>query len=381
MKEIIEKSEYDLISFLTLFARRLRDNGLPVEPAKVSDSVVGLRSINFFDKGKAYLVLLTIFLSKQEDRLLFDRLFNEFWEFKPHDREANPHSMLTEELKSRVPEIASRRIIQTISDVEPKRESIEPFRTSASINELVTAKNKLQIQRQENPEFNVIAANIVKSLISRPARRLKRHNSKGVVDMRRVLRQTPNTGGDFVSLPRRYKGKRTPRLLVLLDVSGSMDKSTNSLLQLVYAISKCTSRIETFVFSTKVSRVTSTLTSTSFEDAMDGILSLTPQLSGGTRIGYTIGKMNSDYRFLQTRYTNVIIVSDGWDTGEPSTVSGALKSMKKRVQRIIWLNPLMETKDYEPLTRCLLEAKPFIDHFISCTSFSGLRKLARALRS
>ena len=199
--------------------------------------------------------------------------------------------------------------------------------------------------------------------------------------MRRVLRQTPHTGGDFVSLPRRYKGKRIPRLLVLLDVSGSMDKSTNSLLQLVYAISKCTSRIETFVFSTKISRVTSTLTSSSFKDAMDGILALTPQLSGGTRIGYTIDKMNSDYRFLQTRYTNVIIVSDGWDTGEPRTVSGALKRMKKRVQRIIWLNPLMETKDYEPLTRCLLEAKPFIDHFISCASFSGFRKLARALRN
>ena len=134
MKEIIEKPEHDLISFLTLFARRLRDNGLPAEPAKVSDSVFGLRSINFFHKEKAYLVLLTIFLSKQEERLLFDRLFNEFCEFKSHDREANPHSMLTEELKSRVPENSSNRMIRTISDVEAKREGIEPFGTGASIN-------------------------------------------------------------------------------------------------------------------------------------------------------------------------------------------------------------------------------------------------------
>ncbi len=380
MKEIIKECRYDLISFLTLFARRLRDNGLPVGPGKVSDSVVGLRSINLIHKEKVYMVLLTIFLSKQEDRLLFDRLFHEFWGFKPDCREADSRSRSTEEPRSRIPETATNRIIRAISYVNVKREVVEPLHTRASINELVTAKNRLHLQRQELSEFNVIAASIVKSLTSRPARRLKRHKSKGVVDMRRILRQTPNTGDDFAKLPRRHRGKKVPRLLVLLDVSGSMDKNTNSLLQLIYAISKYTSRIETFVFSTKISRVTSILKLSSFEDAMDGISSLTPQLSGGTRIGYTIDKMNSDYRFLQTRYTNVIIVSDGWDTGEPITVSRALRSMKRRVQRIIWLNPLMETKDYEPLTRCLLEAKPFIDHFISSSSFSGLRKLARVLR-
>ena len=182
-------------------------------------------------------------------------------------------------------------------------------------------------------------------------------------------------------LPRKRRVPRVPRLLVLLDVSGSMDRHTRLLLQLVYAITQHTRHIETFVFSTSVDRVTRQLKAPSFGEALRRVGRIASHWSGGTRIGESLTTLNTEYEALQDRYTTVILLSDGWDTGDPDVLTREIRRMQRRVRRVIWLNPLMGTKDYEPLTRGLQAATPYVDHFVSAISLNSLKRLPQLLRS
>lgn len=174
---------------------------------------------------------------------------------------------------------------------------------------------------------------------------------------------------------------RVPRLLVLLDVSGSMDRHAQLLLQLAFAVSQQTKRVETFVFSTSLTRVTRELAAPSFNEALRRIGGAVPHWSGGTRIGDSLSRVNTEYRTLFDRHTTVLLLSDGWDTGKPEELAQEIRRMRRRVRSFIWLNPLMGTVDYQPLTRSLQAAMPYVDHFVSAMDVASLKRLPQLLRA
>ncbi len=229
-------------------------------------------------------------------------------------------------------------------------------------------------------EVSEIAARLLRSLPSRPGRRLRRHRRKGLPDLRSALRRSLSYGGELVEIPRRRRTPRVPRLLVLLDVSGSMDRSAGLLLQLVYALGQRTGRVETFVFSTSLTRVTRLLRAPSFSEALAGVGGLVSHWSGGTRIGECLGTLNREHAHLLDRSTSVFILSDGWDTGEPEQLSREMAALRRRVHRVIWLNPLLGTPDYAPLTRGLQAAHPYVDTFASALDIEQLRRLPGLLK-
>src|SRR5262249_31967972 len=156
---------------------------------------------------------------------------------------------------------------------------------------------------------------------------------------------------------------------------GSMDLYSRSLLQFVYGLQNSFAKVETFVFSTSLSRITGYLKNKTYQRALKRLSSNIRGWSGGTRIGASLTAFNAQWLSQVDKQTIVMILSDGWDTGEPAELTDALAQLKKRAGRLIWLNPLLGSSSYQPATRGMQAALPFINVFAPAHDLASLRAL------
>ena len=224
---------------------------------------------------------------------------------------------------------------------ETRPPKVQFVRTGASSTHVTARRDLTVFQGDELAAIHEIAARLVRALPSRPGRRRRHHRRKGIPDLRNAFRLSLANGGDVITIPRLRKIPRIPRLLMLLDVSGSMDRHAELLLQLVYALGQRMGRVETFVFSTSLTRVTRELNSPAFSEALRRISNQVHHWSGGTRIGESLETLVREHGRLLDRNTTVFLLSDGWETGEPQHMADQLAKVRRRVRRLIWLNPLL----------------------------------------
>jgi uncharacterized protein with von Willebrand factor type A (vWA) domain len=241
----------------------------------------------------------------------------------------------------------------------------------------LTRKDFATFGAEELAEVERLAAQIARRLATRRSRRLRPARRRGRVDLRRTMRGTL-TRGEPIVLARRERKILKTKLAVLCDVSGSMDLYSRLLIQFLYALQNQLGRMETFVFSTRLHRVTEDLQGPSFRGAL-ARLGDVGDWSGGTRIGESLREFNRDWPRLLDRDTVVIVLSDGWDTGEPAVLTEALVTMRRRAGKIVWLNPLLGSPDYQPLTQGMVAALPHVDAFLPAHNLESLRALARHL--
>jgi uncharacterized protein with von Willebrand factor type A (vWA) domain len=218
---------------------------------------------------------------------------------------------------------------------------------------------------------------IAKRLARRISRRRRPVRRKGRVDLRRTLRANL-TRGDLIDLRFRARRRRKVRLVLLCDVSGSMDLYSRFLLQFLFALQNVFGRVETFTFSTRLTRITEYLKARSYRQVLRRLTEVR-DWSGGTRIGESLAQFNREWPTLVDRRTIVIVLSDGWDTGDPELLAAELLRIKRRAGRMIWLNPLLGNQSYEPLTRGMAAALPLVDHFAAAHNLASLRALAGQL--
>ncbi len=377
----MQQPQYDFIAHVTRFCRALRGHGMMVGPLETADAIRAMTFVDVMDYGRVYWALRSVLVSRHEEFPVFDDLFPRFWDFQP----------IPQRESSSVPESwfkggrDFRRQPRTLALPEHDPDSDNPLvqliRTGASQRHVVTETDLTALRSDELSELSRVAARMVRTLASRPGRRRKRNRRKGALDLRGALRMSLTSGGDPIRIPRLRRKPRVPRLLVLLDVSGSMDRHAQLLLQLVYAVFQHTKRVETFVFSTAITRVTRELKSPSFSESLRRIGNAVNHWSGGTRIGESIARVNSEHEPLMDRYTTVFLLSDGWETGDPERLARELRRMRRRVRRIVWLNPLLGAEDYQPLTRGLQAALPYVDSFVSAMDVAHLKRLPQLLRA
>jgi hypothetical protein len=182
-----------------------------------------------------------------------------------------------------------------------------------------------------------------------------------------------------VELARRERKILKTKVVVLCDVSGSMDLYSRLLLQFLYALQNQLGRMETFVFSTRLHRITDQLTGESYRAAL-ARLGDVRDWSGGTKIGESLRTFVQEYRRLVDRQTVVLVLSDGWDTGDPAVLGDALAQIRRRAAKVIWLNPLLGSPDYQPLTQGMVAALPYVDEFLPAHNLDSLRALIRHLK-
>jgi uncharacterized protein with von Willebrand factor type A (vWA) domain len=256
----------------------------------------------------------------------------------------------------------------------------EPMKVPTMSDRPASGRNRLtRFSDTELAELERAAARIARRLANRKGRRWQ-HAARGDrVDLRRTLRRLSSTGGELAELSFRTRAPRKTRLVVLCDVSGSMELHAHLLLQFLFALQRQFSRVETFVFSTRLERITDALRAGTYRAALRRLSHDVEGWSGGTRIGESLQTFNRDWPGLVDRNTVVVVLSDGWDTGPPEVLADALQRLSRRAVRIVWLNPLLGSPGYEPRTAGMAAALPFLDVFAPCHDVASLAALDRHL--
>ena len=222
-------------------------------------------------------------------------------------------------------------------------------------------------------------------LVWRPGERRTRRWIPGRgsrVDLRRALARSLRTGGDVITLPRRTRRVRPRPIVLLCDVSGSMERYSRMLLHFAHALTRRQRRVEAFLFSTGLTRITMQLRARRITEAVSAVAKAVPDWSGGTRIGAAIRQFHQQWTRRALRGGPVVLlISDGWDRGDPEVLRTQVARLQRSCHRLIWLNPLIGTVGYEPLTRGLQAALPFVDDFLAARTLTNLADLALHLNT
>jgi uncharacterized protein with von Willebrand factor type A (vWA) domain len=373
----------DLASATVRFAALLRRHGLPVALIQVTDAARALERLDLADRAEVRLGLRTVLVSRPEDLPTFDQCFDQFW--RPGAEEPLDFPSLV----SPVPDAAEGLPLPAVSQKretlaldtwgEPEEEDgSEPLGVpGVSDTESLTGQDFSTFSPDQLDEVFRLTIQIARRLARKLSRRRRPRARRGRVDLRRTLRANLNRG-DLIELRYRQRKRRKVRLLLLCDVSGSMDLYSRFLLQFVFALQSVFNRVETFTFATRLTRVTEYLKARSYRQALRRLAEVR-DWSGGTRIGESLAAFNREWPHLVDRRTIVIVLSDGWDTGEPEVLARELMRIKRRSGRLLWLNPLLGNPSYEPLTRGMAAALPLLDDFAPAHNLAALRDLASKL--
>ena len=225
-----------------------------------------------------------------------------------------------------------------------------------------------------------ISMRLFRKMSLRLARRRKIKNLAERVDVRRTIRRSIPSGGDPIVLAFRGRKPRKHKLVIFLDVSGSMNSYSLFLVRFAYALQKYFKSVNTFLFSTNVVEITDLLRTRDLPDALRGLSQRAAGWAGGTKIGDSLRDFNRQHGMrLLSRNTVFIILSDGWDTGEPELLAGELRNTSRRVREFIWLNPLLGLEEYAPITRGMSAALPYVDVFAAAHNLESLLALERYL--
>jgi uncharacterized protein len=366
------------------FGALLRRHGLPVTLTQVTDAVRALDHLDVADRGEVYLGLRAVLVGRPEDVPAFDRCFEAFWRTRgaaDEVAEALAGPALPEEPATAAREGGEERresvALEAWGEMD-EAEDGEPLGVpAASEREALAAQDFASFGQEQLDEVYRLTIQIARRLARRISRRRRPSARRGRLDLRRTLRANL-TRGDLIDLRYRRRKPRKLRLVLLCDVSGSMDLYSRFLLQFLFALQHVFSRVETFTFSVRLTRVTELLRARSYREVLRRLTAVR-DWSGGTRIGESLAEFNRGWPHLVDRRTIVILLSDGWDTGDPDVLAAELLRIKRRAGRVIWLNPLLGNPSYEPLTRGMAAALPLVDHFAAAHNLAALRDLASHL--
>lgn len=364
-----------------LFCRALRQRGLNVTPSEAIDAASTLNCIDLDDRREVFLSLRSVLVSRVEDYPIFEELFEDFWNRRESSGQARKAVEPDQQVRFSSPRNRGTGLTYFLehwgSAESGSARSINlPV---ASDTASLAEKDFSRFGEDELEEISRLARRIVRRLARRPSRRWKPARRGPRVLLRRMLRRSLSTGGELMELSFRRRKPRKTRLVVISDVSGSMDIYSRILLQFVYGLQNSFARVETFVFSTSLERITPHLKRKDYRQSLELLSRNVRGWSGGTLIGASLAAFNNAWLKLIDKRTIIIIMSDGWDTGEPAELAAALAELQRRAGRLIWLNPLLGSATYQPLVRGMQAALPFIDVFAPLHNLASLRALEHHL--
>ena len=366
----------DLTAHVVAFGRALRQRGIPLGPKEAADALRALSAVDVADRRECYLALRTVLTSRLDDLPIFDEVFAEFWN---PPAEAPPLPKTPEPLPSAGNgETPAPALLEWLDEaLEPQGE--EPLPAYSPI-ETLTRKDFSAFTADELDEMARLVVAIARRVATRLSRRTRQVQHGGRVDLRRTIRRSLRRGGEIIDLAFRKRKIQKTRVVLLADVSGSMDLYSRFLIQFIYALQHTLAQVETFVFSTSLTRITDALSASDLRRALDEVTQQVPDWSGGTKIGQSLRTFLTRYgaRALTPR-TVVLIISDGWDTGEMEVLEDAMTELQRRAGKVIWLNPLLGSSGYEPICQGMRVALPYVDIFASAHNLHSLRQLERHL--
>lgn len=376
----------DLTRNVTRFCRTLRSRELLVTPTETIDALRALDRVEMADRNEMYLALRSVLTARPEDLPIFDEEFDAFWgqTFEPEEemvgQEQQP-GQLPDHGQVRQSDAADKSV--QVSDMEgesPDDNDDEETLPLYSPVEIISTKDFSKFRADEMREIARAIVIIARKLATRESRRTRAASRSHMIDARRTVRKNMKYGGTIIELAHKTRKIRKPRIVLICDVSRSMDSYSRFLLQFIYALQHCIGKVESFVFSTSLTRVTPYFKSEDITVALDRIADEVHDWSGGTRIGQSLVTFNQEWSGrLVDHHTIVLILSDGLDTGDAEILEGAMDVLSARAGKVIWLNPLLGSKDYRPLARGMSTALRHVDVFAPAHNLASLQDLGKHL--
>jgi len=362
---------------IVAFSQFARSHGLNVGIQETQDALQSATGPLLTNGALFKSALKTIFCASPEDRRLFDRLFVLFWD-------TNPTDLVVRKNKTTVQGAVENKANPSLVMLGRGKtdEDAEAGKNVSGANEIERLKmtDFSKIREIDAEPLEAIARKLFREMAIRLRRRRKETRRNGPINLRRTIRRSLSYGGEPMDLFRKAQRPKKQRLIVLLDVSGSMDKYSFYLLRFVCALREHFRQLEAFVFSTSLIRISKLLQPNQLELVLATISQQADNWSGGTKIGECLTAFFDRYG-KQTLNGSpiVLILSDGLDTGDPNLVSEALVKIQKRAKKVIWLNPLKGMKGYEPLAGGMQAALPWVDVFQSAHNLESLLELENIL--
>jgi uncharacterized protein len=364
------------------FAGFLEGRGFRVFQSSVHDALRSLEEISLEEKEDFFLSLRVNLATTDLEWIQFKDLFDQFWAQAGWDEEAadvHEQERKGKDLPSGsefLPDAPSR--VSRKTDVTDKKEWLEGIAYSPVF--MVQKKDLGHFDKGDIPVARLALKQIAAPFRIDTSRRSKRGRHAGDMDFPRVIRESLKTGGTAFDLFYREKKKRLKRLVILADVSGSMDRYARFVMPFLLGLRGIGSRAEVFVFSTSLTPVTFLIRHLNVEKALERIADEVPDWSGGTRIGYSLHQFNQGHgERLLNRRTVVVLLSDGWDLGGKDLLMREMAYLSRKSYAVIWLNPLAGDPDYEPLCRGMKTALPYVDYFLPADSLQSLKRVGRLL--
>jgi uncharacterized protein with von Willebrand factor type A (vWA) domain len=362
------------------FCQFARSRGLP---AGVQQTLVALEAAKSFgetDRQEFVFALRAALTSSKHEWDLFLELFETFWGAPGQTSQRSSRKAPEGDRHANEPEAGSQILsgpaIAEGSAAEEEGKSV----AGASAQQRLQKMDFSNVPQDDLALLEEIASRLFHRMSSRLSRRFRICELAERVDIRRTIRRSIPRGGAPIVLAFQGRRPQKQRLVMFLDISGSMNSYSLFLVRFAYALQKQFKRVDTFLFSTEMMEITELLRRADFREAWRELSQKATGWAGGTKIGGSLKEFNRRYgRKLLSGSSVFIILSDGWDTGEPEVLAEELRWIRGRVQKVIWLNPLLGLAEYEPVTRGMTAALPYVDEFAPAHNLESLLALERIL--
>lgn len=344
------------------FCRFARANGFS---AGVTETLSAVEAALAVDPGSEKFALRAALCSSKQEWDEFERLFESF---------AQPAS-----IRPTKPKQTNPRGVWMLTG-RSSNAALESDRevTGAGVHARLKKVDFSSVPAGDQRTLEKLADRLLRRMSWRLARRLQLA-AHGRIDLRRTIRASIARGGEPMDLRHKGRKREQARIVTLIDISGSMSLYSLFFLRFAHALRRAFKRSDAFLFSTSLVDAGPMLRSRKLADALRLIAGCAADWSGGTKIGESLRDLNRRYARLLSRDTLFIILSDGWDTGDPERMAAELAAIRKRVRRVVWLNPLLGLEDYRPATQAMAFALPHLDVFAPAHSLESLLELERYL--
>ena len=376
-----------ILANLLMFGEVLRRLGLEIGSANMLDLVRATEYVPIGGNRNDFrLAARALLVHNRSDLPLFDEAFQVFWRRPAHGRSMRDLRSMGEERRYRTPRVMPHR--EDTSDGPPgetesedagDRQPVVDLQRSFSAREVLRQRDFAGFTNSEISAARGLMAELVWDLGNRRTRRMT-WGEGSQVDLRRSMRRSLSHGGEMLDLAHRTRRSKPRPLVLICDVSGSMERYTRMLLHFVHTVAVSGQQVEAFLFATRLTRITRHLEARGVDQAVAQVARAVPDWAGGTRIGEAIKAFNYQWaRRVLRGGAVVLVISDGWDRGDPDLLSREMARLQRSCHRLIWLNPLLGSPTYQPLTRGMQAALPYIDDFLPAHNLHSLQELAKHL--
>ncbi|GJM28375.1 MAG: hypothetical protein DHS20C17_10100 [Cyclobacteriaceae bacterium] len=355
------------------FCRFLRSKGFIVGPREESEMFQVLENFDLNDIENFQLALAQLLCKSRQQQLDFADYFEQFWQelFKSFNAKVKLSSKKSVHRKK----AATPTTAQLKNWLHNNRGTHTEETAFYSGESEISGQDLSHYQSESVNELVKLVNQIAHNWQSRPGRRKVKSKSPGQIDLRQVLRRNLSTG-EMINIAFRENKLQKPRLVLVCDISKSMEVFTGFSVQLLYAFQNSYRSLETFMFGSELHHVTNLLKQQSFNSAMQHLSSQVPDWSGGTRIGYCLDRLIRVYgsRMLHGRVI-FLMISDGWDTGDIELLESSMQYINRKVKQLIWLNPHASKPGFQPRVQGMVAALPYIDYLHGVHDVESLKDL------